>query len=58
MAADDDERVPLKALNAGVDLHGVCLYPFVDLPDWWMAGMGRRRTFRQCVQRAPFRVLE
>ena len=25
----------LKALNAGVDLHGVCLYPFVDLPDWF-----------------------
>lgn len=25
----------LKALNNGVDLHGVCLYPFVDLPDWW-----------------------
>jgi beta-glucosidase/6-phospho-beta-glucosidase/beta-galactosidase len=25
----------LRALNAGVDLHGVCLYPFVDLPDWW-----------------------
>ena len=25
----------LKALNAGVDLHGVCLYPFVDVPDWW-----------------------
>jgi len=24
-----------KALNDGVDLHGVCLYPFVDLPDWW-----------------------
>jgi beta-glucosidase/6-phospho-beta-glucosidase/beta-galactosidase len=24
-----------KALNAGVDLHGVCLYPFVDVPDWW-----------------------
>ena len=24
-----------KAINAGVDLHGVCLYPFVDLPDWW-----------------------
>lgn len=24
-----------KALNAGVDLYGVCLYPFVDLPDWW-----------------------
>lgn len=25
----------LKALNAGVDLQGVCLYPVVDLPDWW-----------------------
>lgn len=25
----------LKAINSGVDLHGVCLYPFVDLPDWW-----------------------
>ena len=25
----------LKALNCGVDLHGICLYPFVDLPDWW-----------------------
>jgi len=25
----------LKALNAGVDLQGVCLYPFVDVPDWW-----------------------
>jgi beta-glucosidase/6-phospho-beta-glucosidase/beta-galactosidase len=24
-----------KALNAGVQLHGVCLYPFVDVPDWW-----------------------
>ena len=25
----------LKALNSGVELHGVCLYPFVDVPDWW-----------------------
>ena len=25
----------LKALNSGVDLHGICLYPFVDVPDWW-----------------------
>ena len=25
----------LKALNEGVDLQGVCLYPFVDVPDWW-----------------------
>jgi len=25
----------LNALNAGVDLHGICLYPFIDVPDWW-----------------------
>lgn len=25
----------LKALNAGVDLQGICLYPFIDVPDWW-----------------------
>jgi beta-glucosidase/6-phospho-beta-glucosidase/beta-galactosidase len=25
----------LKALNDGVELHGICLYPFVDVPDWW-----------------------
>ncbi len=25
----------LKALNEGIDLQGVCLYPFVDVPDWW-----------------------
>jgi beta-glucosidase/6-phospho-beta-glucosidase/beta-galactosidase len=24
-----------KAIKAGVNLHGVCLYPFVDVPDWW-----------------------
>jgi hypothetical protein len=24
----------MKALNAGADLHGVCLYPCVDIPDW------------------------
>lgn len=24
----------LKALNRGVDLHGICLYPCVDIPDW------------------------
>jgi hypothetical protein len=24
----------MKALNAGIDLHGVCLYPCVDIPDW------------------------
>ena len=35
-----------KALNAGVDLHGVCLYPFVDVPDWWTPGMGEDRHLR------------
>jgi hypothetical protein len=24
----------MKALNAGVDLQGVCLFPFIDMPDW------------------------
>lgn len=24
----------IKALNNGVDLQGVCIYPFVDIPDW------------------------
>ena len=24
-----------RALNAGVELHGACLYPFADVPDWW-----------------------
>jgi hypothetical protein len=24
----------LRALNAGVDLQGVCLYPVVDIQDW------------------------
>jgi len=24
----------MKALNGGIDLHGVCLYPCVDIPDW------------------------
>lgn len=24
----------LKALDAGVDLHGICIYPIIDRPDW------------------------
>jgi beta-glucosidase/6-phospho-beta-glucosidase/beta-galactosidase len=24
----------MRALNSGIDLHGVCLYPCVDIPDW------------------------
>jgi hypothetical protein len=25
----------MLAINAGVDLHGICLYPCVDVPDWF-----------------------
>jgi hypothetical protein len=24
----------LAAVNRGIELHGVCLYPAVDMPDW------------------------
>lgn len=24
----------MRALNSGIELHGVCLYPCVDIPDW------------------------
>jgi hypothetical protein len=24
----------LAAVNAGIDLHGICLFPAVDMPDW------------------------
>jgi hypothetical protein len=24
----------LAAVNTGIDLHGVCLFPAVDMPDW------------------------
>lgn len=24
----------MRALNSGVDLQGICLYPAVDIPDW------------------------
>jgi hypothetical protein len=24
----------MRALNGGIELHGVCLYPCVDIPDW------------------------
>ena len=24
----------MRALNSGVDLQGVCLYPCIDIPDW------------------------
>jgi hypothetical protein len=27
-------RESLKALNQGIDLQGICLYPCVDIPDW------------------------
>jgi beta-glucosidase/6-phospho-beta-glucosidase/beta-galactosidase len=31
----------LKALNSGIDLHGVCLYPCVDVPDWHTGKMAQ-----------------
>jgi hypothetical protein len=35
----------LTALNRGVDLHGVCLYPFVDVPDWHTGKLARIGIF-------------
>jgi beta-glucosidase/6-phospho-beta-glucosidase/beta-galactosidase len=35
----------LKALNRGVDLHGVCLYPCVDVPDWHTGKLARIGIF-------------
>jgi hypothetical protein len=31
---NDVVRESLAAVNRGVDLHGVCLFPAVDMPDW------------------------
>jgi len=31
---DDVMRESLAAIDDGVDLQGVCLYPFVDVPEW------------------------
>jgi beta-glucosidase/6-phospho-beta-glucosidase/beta-galactosidase len=48
----------LKALNAGVDLHGVCLYPFVDVPDWWTQKWAKIGTYdvadKESFERIPY----
>ena len=47
----------LKAINAGVDLHGVCLYPFVDLPDGWSQKWARIGVYdvadKETFERVP-----
>ena len=43
----------LKALNSGVELHGICLYPFVDLPDWWSQEWAKIATFLDRIFRKP-----
>src|SRR5687768_3645446 len=51
----------LKALNDGIDLQGVCLYPAVDIPDWQSGKMAQigiydLRDLEQCerVEHAPY----
>lgn len=48
----------LKAINAGVDLHGICLYPFVDLPDWFNQKWAKIGVFdvadRSSFERIPY----
>jgi len=47
-----------KAINAGVDLHGVCLYPFVDLPDWWSQKWAKIGIYdvadKEAFERVPY----
>ena len=48
----------LKALNAGVNLQGVCLYPFVDVPDWWSQKWAKIGIYdiadNESFERVPF----
>lgn len=47
----------LKALDAGVNLQGVCLYPFVDVPDWWSQKWAKIGVYdvadKSCFERVP-----
>jgi len=47
-----------KALNAGVELHGVCLYPFADVPDWWSQKWAKIGVYdvadKQTFERIPY----
>ena len=48
----------LKALNSGIDLQGVCLYPFVDVPDWWSQKWAKIGIYdvadKESFERVPF----
>lgn len=48
----------IKAINEGVDLQGVCLYPFVDLPDWWTQKWAKIGIYdvadKQDFERVPY----
>ena len=48
----------LKALNEGVDLQGVCLYPFVDVPDWWSQKWAKIGIYdvadKEAFERVPY----
>lgn len=47
----------LKALNDGIDLQGVCLYPTVDIPDWQSGEWAKIGIFdiedRETCERLP-----
>jgi beta-glucosidase/6-phospho-beta-glucosidase/beta-galactosidase len=50
-------RESLKALNDGIDLQGVCLYPFVDIPDWQTGEWAKMGLYdienRETLERIP-----
>jgi beta-glucosidase/6-phospho-beta-glucosidase/beta-galactosidase len=47
----------MKALNSGIELHGVCLYPCVDIPDWNTGEWAKIGMFdvedRETLERCP-----
>src|ERR1043166_5284988 len=47
----------MKALNSGIDLHGVCLSPGVDIPDWQTGEWAKIGIFdiedRETTERIP-----
>jgi hypothetical protein len=49
-------REAAALLNAGVDLQGVCLYPFVDAPEWESGAPSRLRLYEVAPGRGRERV--
>jgi beta-glucosidase/6-phospho-beta-glucosidase/beta-galactosidase len=47
----------MKAINSGVELHGICLYPCVDIPDWQTQEWARIGIYdindRETCERVP-----